>query len=187
MTTKKSNWMSVLAVVATVVLYGILFTSAKKNTAEEWMESFPIIGESTVLETQRSVKEQFTDTRTWLLDNCSNTARNLSGIAESNMITVPFSILYKQGLTGTGILEFNLVVEFKEGRMRWSTRDVVLVWESGKYRYTCTHTSGYGGDKFKGGYRSFREEGSKEYQKWLAFIGEGMNKVAQGNLAESDW
>lgn len=163
---------------------------AASNKLEEWMSKFPLEEQTVVIETVGDVQESFNNARTWIIDNLSNGAKNLSSDSNANMITIPIEETYKRGITGVGTLYFTLIIEFKEGRMRWTTRDVKLKLDTKHYVYYSTHDTGYRtgslGDNFAG-CEAYRKEGSALYQKYLEIISEGMQKIASGELAESDW
>ena len=160
------------------------------------MKDYPLEAKSVVLETSRSELDLFNDARTWILDNFSNSAARLSTSSTSNMITLPVSEKYKSFKNplsplakedNIGSLEFTIVIEFKEGRMRWSTRDVKLRYQTNNgYDFYSDHSTPYGG-KYLAGYGPYRKEGSELYQKYLSMLENGMKQVVSGKLASFDW
>ena len=173
---------------------------AASYNAENIMRDYPLEEVENVITTNRSTFDVFVESIEFILDSYVNSEAKLSKVSKGQgkntvAAVIEFSNEYKKGMTGIGTLQFKVVLEFKEGRMRWSTQDVALLWDEptgktkGKVAMVSTDKTTYGGQRTFGALEEFRRLGSDVYHDHLTRFTKGIEAVAKGSFTagSDDW
>ena len=180
--------------------FSLACVHAVSYNAENIMRDYPLEEVENVISTNRSTFDVFVESIEFILDSYVNSEAKLSKVSKGqgkNTVAaiIEFSNEYKKGMTGVGTLTFKVVLEFKEGRMRWTTQDVALIWDEptgktkGKVSMVSTDKTTFGGQRTFGALEEFRRLGSDVYHDHLARFSKGLEAVAKGNFTSGsdDW
>lgn len=183
-----------------ICTFCLCYTNAVSYNAENIMRDYPLEEVENVLTTTRSTFDVFVESIEFILDGYVNTEARLSKVSKGkgkNTVAaiIEFSNEYKKGMTGIGTLTFKVVLEFKEGRMRWTTQDVALLWDEptgktkGKVSMVSTDKTTFGGQRTFGALEEFRRLGSDVYHDHLTRFTKGLEAVAKGSFTtgSDDW
>lgn len=147
-------------------------------------EEHPLAEYSEVIETKQSIDALFNDTRSYFLDKFSHVAGTLAS-SSNTMLSISLYRSFRWIKTATlADLRYTLVAEFREGRMRFSTKDVRLVmYDAYKREWVCKEEDligkkGADGKLLANGAVVYKEE----IENWKAIFKE----IAEGKL-QSDW
>ena len=158
--------------------------ASQKLYEQNLIANYPLADFSEVIETNRDVLSLLNDTRSYLLDNYTNSANLLGTSSTSNMITL--SVYSSFDWVSTALpadLSYTIVAEFRDGRMRFSSKDVEVACYNGyNQKFIIRDQSGWKG----AGYKTLRKKGSALYQQQLEDLKTAFHKIAEGKL-ESNW
>ena len=180
--------------------FSLVCANAVSYNAENIMRDYPLEEVENVLTTNRSTFDVFVESIEFILDGYVNSEAKLSKVSKgqgknSVAALIEFSNEYKRGMTGIGTLTFKVVLEFKEGRMKWTTQDVALIWDEptgkakGKIQMVSTDKTTFGGQRTFGAREEFRRLGSEIYHDHLTRFTKGLDAVAKGKFTSGsdDW
>lgn len=199
----KNSIKLVLCFVTFLCFFMTACTSTMPVKDSSFFEATSLAPYNEVIQSDVSDAELYRRCRQFIVDEIQRGAFKTNGVVNAdnsttNMIRVPVtdSFTFKQRVAGINYdqyayLEFTLILEFREGRMRFSLTDTqievygpydsyVLVRdtniphrEDGKLEYYT--------------YVKAREDGSELYKYWIERFSQEFNKIASGQGDEYNW
>lgn len=178
---KKQGIRQKLLFAFTLIFFSVAIVHAQTTGPTE---EHPLAEYSEVIETKQSIDALFNDTRSYFLDKFSHVAGTLAS-SSNTMLSISLYRSFRWIKTATlADLRYTLVAEFREGRMRFSTKDVRLVmYDAYKREWVCKEEDligkkGADGKLLANGAVVYKEE----IENWKAIFKE----IAEGKL-QSDW
>jgi hypothetical protein len=159
-----------------LVLFG-----CQSTAPDNIRNDYPILDYQEIIGSQRGRNELFSESRSYLIDILSNANFISSGTTDGDMLSTRISNPIPFGMGATGYLEFNLVVEIKDKKMRFTTKNVQIITYNGYGQKFIDDQN-----KITTGNTSLRKTASKEYNDLIHDISKGLHDIANGK-SSSEW
>ncbi len=164
------------------LLYFIFSLScATANLTDDVKSNYPLLDHQEVIYSQKDRSALFTEARSYLIDILSNAEFISSGTPDGDMLSTHIREIVPFGAGASGTLEYAVIIEIKDKKMRFTTKNVQIITYNGYGQmFVDSH------DHMTVGNLTLRKKCSERYRNVISMISKGLNDIAAGK-SSSDW
>lgn len=178
---KSKLFLCVTSVFVFLIYFIFSLSCATAKLSDDVKMNYPLLDHQEVLYSEKDRGALFSEARSYLIDMLSNAEFISSGTTDGDMLSTRISELIPFGAGAKATLEYAVIVEIKDKKMRFTTKNVQIITYNGYgQRFVDTH------DHMTVGNLGLRKKCSERYRNVVEMISKGLNDIAVGK-SSSDW